>query len=359
MVHSIFWEAGGKEVNPMIQKVRNFYAHLGDEESREIFEKRLLYSLTGDRRYITEIVKATELYQKVSDLLRQDKNKKYIVGAGQWGKIMADLFREDGIEGLLDNYASGTYNGLPILPMKEFLQSTSGVSAYIASTAFHKELCAAAQAGGVKQENVIDVAGMMLQVYHEQQYFDLPCLERYREPHEIFVDGGCYDGANSVRFVQWAGESEKTVYAFEADERNAGKCKSVLGQIEGADCHLITKGMWSGDTVLSFCSKANEASGLAENGQQQVSVTSLDSAVEGKVTFIKMDIEGAEYEALRGAKNIISSYHPKLAVSIYHKDEDIWEIPQLILSFYANYKFYLRHYSLSSEETVLYAVPEG
>lgn len=342
----------------MIQEVRNFYTHLGDDESREIFEKRLLYSLTGDRRYITEIVKATRLYQKVRDILLQDKNKKYIVGAGQWGKIMADLFRECGIEGLLDNNVSGTYNGLPILPMKEFLQNTKGVSAYIASTTFHEELCEVVQKIGVEPENIVDVAGMMLQVYHEQQYFDLPCLERYREPHEIFVDGGCYDGANSVCFVQWAGESEKTVYAFEADEKNADKCRTALGQIEGAECHLIEKGMWSGDTVLGFCSKANEASGLAENGQQRILVTSLDSVVKGKVTFIKMDIEGAEYEALRGAENIISTYHPKLAVSIYHKDEDIWELPQLILSFYSNYKFYLRHYSLSSEETVLYAVPE-
>lgn len=342
----------------MIQKIRNFYVHLGDDESREIFEKRLLYSLTGDRRYIIEIVKGTMLYQTVCDILLRDKHRKYIVGAGQWGKIMADLFREFGIEGMLDNYVSGTYNGMPILPMKEFLQNTPDVSVYIASTTFHKELCEVIQEIGVESERVVDVAGMMLQVYHEQQYFDLPCLDQYREPHEVFVDGGCYDGANSVRFVQWAGGVEKTVYAFEADEKNAEKCRSVLEQIEGASCHLIAKGMWSGDTVLNFCSKANEASGLTENGQQRISVTSLDSAVNEKVTFIKMDIEGAEYEALKGAENIISAYHPKLAVSIYHKAEDIWELPQLILSFYPEYIFYLRHYSLSSEETVLYAVPK-
>lgn len=342
----------------MIQKIRNLYPHLGDDESREIFEKRLLYSLTGDRRYIIEIVKRTMLYQRVCDILRQDKHRKYIVGAGQWGKIMADLFREFGIEGMLDNYVSGTYNGLPILPMKEFLQNTPEVSVYIASTTFHKELCEVIQEVGVGSERVVDVAGMMLQVYHEQQYFDLPCLAQHREPHEVFVDGGCYDGANSVRFVQWAGDAEKTVYAFEADEKNTEKCRTVLEQIEGADCHLVAKGMWSGDTVLNFCSKANEASGLTENGQQRIPVTSLDSAVKGEVTFIKMDIEGAEYEALRGAENIISGYHPKLAISIYHKEEDIWELPQLILSFYTDYTFYLRHYSLSSEETVLYAVPK-
>lgn len=340
----------------MIQKIRDIYAHLGDDESREIFEKRLLYSLTGDRRYIVEIVKNTVLYQKVCNILLQDKHRKYIVGAGQWGKIMADLFREFGIEGLLDNYVSGTYNGLQILPMKDFLQNTPEASVYISSTTFHKELCEVIQEIGVESERVVDLAGMMLQVYHEQQYFDLPCLEQHREPHEVFVDGGCYDGANSLRFIQWAGNAGKTVYAFEADERNAERCRIALEQIDGAECHLVAKGMWSCDTLLNFCSKANEASGLAENGHQRIPVTSLESAVKEKVTFIKMDIEGAEYEALKGAKNIISDYHPKLAISVYHKTEDIWELPQLILSFYPDYTFYLRHYSLSGEETVLYAV---
>ncbi len=343
----------------MIQKIRSIYDHLGDDESRKIFEKRLMYSLTGDRRYITEIVKDTVLYQEVRDILLRDEHRKYIVGAGQWGKIMTDLFREFGIEGLLDNYVSGTYNGLPILPMKEFLKNTTEASVYIASTTFHRELCQVIAEIGVAPERVVDVAGMMLKVYHEQQYFDLPYLEQHRKEHEIFIDGGCYDGANSVRFAQWAGNAAKTIYAFEADGKNAEKCKNALGKIEGVDCHLINKGMWSEDTTLNFCAKANEASSFMENGQMCVPVTRLDAAVNEKVTFIKMDIEGAEYEALKGAENIISRYQPKLAVSIYHKMEDIWELPWLILSYNPDYMFFLRHYSLAGEETVLYAVPQN
>ncbi len=341
----------------MIQEIGNIYEHLGDDESRDIFENRLMFSLTSDRKYVERIVCKTELYQKVRDILLYDEREKYIVGSGQWGKIIADLFYEYGIVGFLDNYATGTYNGMPILPMKEFLQNKPEVSLYIASTTFHEELCQMIEKMGIEPERVVDVTGMMLQVYHEQQYFDLPCLEQFKEPHEIFVDGGCYDGANSVRFAQWAGSAQKTIYAFEADEKNIEKCRIALGQIEEADCHLIAKGMWSKDMELNFCAKGNEASSFMKNGQQRMPVISLDAVVKDRVTFIKMDIEGAEYEALKGAGDTITKYRPKLAVSIYHKLEDIWELPQLLLSFYSGYVFYLRHYSLSSEETVLYAVP--
>ena len=75
------------------------------------------------------------------------------------------------------------------------------------------------------------------------------------------------------------------------------------------------------------------------------------------VTFIKMDVEGAELEVIKGAKNIIMRQHPRLAVSIYHKIEDIWEIPTLILEYYSGYQLYLRHYSFSYYDTVLYAIP--
>ena len=72
-----------------------------------------------------------------------------------------------------------------------------------------------------------------------------------------------------------------------------------------------------------------------------------------------MDIEGAEYKALLGAEKTIKKYKPKLAICIYHKPEDVWEIPWLIHQFNPNYKFYLRHYSLTSPETVLYAIDES
>ena len=75
-----------------------------------------------------------------------------------------------------------------------------------------------------------------------------------------------------------------------------------------------------------------------------------------KVTFLKMDIEGSELAALRGAERIIREQRPKLAICVYHKPEDLWEIPSLLLSYHPDYKLYLRHYSINETETVLYAI---
>lgn len=90
----------------------------------------------------------------------------------------------------------------------------------------------------------------------------------------------------------------------------------------------------------------------------EVPVCALDDICKDEnITFIKMDVEGSEYKALLGSKSIISSCRPKLAISIYHKPEDIWELPELILDMNKNYTFYLRHYSLAGEDTVLYVIP--
>lgn len=340
----------------MLQTVKNIYSHLGDEQSKEIYANRLLFSLTGDRSYIEKIILNTELYQNICKILTEDRREKYIFGIGQWGKIITDLFFEFGFSGVIDNYAKGSYRSLPILTLKEFLEKNTDASVYIASTGFHTEFYKMLQQAGIEEERIVDVTGMMLEVYHEQQYFDLPVLQKIKEESEIFVDGGCYDAANSVMFVKWAGNIQKKVYAFEPDENNFKICRAALEQMKDLSYELIPRGLWSSDGILNFCASANEASQFAENGEEQIPVTSLDLAVDGKVTFLKMDIEGAEYEALKGAKRLICRYRPKLAISIYHKLEDIWEIPKLILSFCPEYTFYLRHYSLSSEETVLYAV---
>ena len=122
---------------------------------------------------------------------------------------------------------------------------------------------------------------------------------------------------------------------------------------------LINAGLWSKDTYLAFHSAEYGGSHIVESDEKdgaQVKVVALDSCIRGKVTFIKMDIEGAELEALKGAKQLIMKYRPKLAICIYHKREDMWEIPYFIKNLVPEYKLYIRHYSNYEYETVLYAV---
>ncbi len=77
---------------------------------------------------------------------------------------------------------------------------------------------------------------------------------------------------------------------------------------------------------------------------------------EDKVTFIKLDIEGSELEALRGAEKIIRRDKPRLAISIYHKPQDYFEIPLYIRGLVPEYKLYIRHHKFNKNDTVLYAV---
>ena len=118
-------------------------------------------------------------------------------------------------------------------------------------------------------------------------------------------------------------------------------------------------GAWDETARLSFQSGLRGASYIddANSSDDYIDVIQIDSLMnKEEVTFIKMDIEGAELKALKGAKNIILRDKPKLAISIYHKPEDIVEIPLFIKELVPEYKLYIRHYSNDSIETVLYAV---
>lgn len=216
---------------------------------------------------------------------------------------------------------------------------------------------------GFKNEQIINL-GMEYEKLNHLQYFDLPQLENKRETHEIFVDGGSYDGNNSIDFLKWnrrgclrnsgAGRGEEYVIAWETDPYNLENCKKLYEE-SGIKHELIPKGLWSEKKELKL--KINKTGSMISNdGDVIVEVDSIDNMVNRPVTFIKMDIEGSEYQALLGAKKTISKYKPKLAICIYHKPEDIWELPKLIHEVNPEYKFYLRHYSFGCNETVLYAL---
>lgn len=144
------------------------------------------------------------------------------------------------------------------------------------------------------------------------------------------------------------------------DACNIALIRTNLGN--SRDFEIIEKALWSETTELSIDAKGNCATSVTENndgnGQQKIGAVALDNILSDReVTFIKMDIEGAEVAALHGAARIISEQKPRLAISIYHRPEDIWEIPGTILCYNPDYKFYLRHYSFSDYDTVLYAIP--
>lgn len=174
----------------------------------------------------------------------------------------------------------------------------------------------------------------------------------------MFVDAGAYNGETIGQFIQWAAKGYKKAYSFECDPDNCNKVETYLNEKNFRDVELIRKGVWSEETVLRFQANLGGASRIGSEGDIEVPVTSIDSVVgDERVTFIKMDVEGAELEALKGARNCIAKHSPKLAICVYHKPEDILTIPEIILDINPQYSFYLRHHKIANtSETVLYGI---
>jgi FkbM family methyltransferase len=186
---------------------------------------------------------------------------------------------------------------------------------------------------------------------------------------EIFLDGGCFDGETAAEFIrqmQKSGKEYGHVYRFEPD---GGLCRKAGERLRGARVTIVPKGLWSSSGQLTFYATgswgASFFAGSETNGATAgtvVPVVALDSFFAGVPedklpTFIKYDLEGAEKEALLGAAGIIGRKRPKLAVSVYHKPEDIYELPRLIWEMHPYCRFTLRHYTSGGmTETVMYAV---
>jgi len=155
--------------------------------------------------------------------------------------------------------------------------------------------------------------------------------------------------------MNWAKDSGSNikVIGFEPGKETYKKCK----EMESDSCvRIINKGLWDKDDKLYFQCDGQSVGYISGEGQE-IEVTSIDKVLNGeKVTFIKMDIEGSEMEALEGARNTIDAHKPKLAISLYHKPEDIVAIPNRILDIRNDYQFYLRLHTFGTQELVLYCI---
>ena len=199
-----------------------------------------------------------------------------------------------------------------------------------------------------------DIATVIIGKNEKVQYLDVfgPVDD------EIIVDTGCYDGMTALRFLEWGGSKIKHIYSLEFDPANAVKCEETLKPYADR-VTLVKKGAWDKDEVMHVRTSGNAGSSIYTKGDTEVYLTTIDNIVQDeRVTFIKMDIEGAELKALMGARNTIIKNHPRLAICAYHKQSDLYELPEYILSLVPEYKFLLRHYDSYSEETVLYAYCE-
>ncbi len=157
---------------------------------------------------------------------------------------------------------------------------------------------------------------------------------------ETIVDMGAYDGDTVREFTDFTKGKYSYIYALEPDEKNYKKL--VKNTADMNNITLYNLGAWHKKDTLIFSKKAGRNSKLSAEGVP-VRVSDIDSLIEGRVTLLKMDIEGSELHALNGCRKTIEKYSPKLYVCAYHRNEDLFSLPLKIWEFNDNYKIYFRH----------------
>ena len=188
------------------------------------------------------------------------------------------------------------------------------------------------------------------------------------KPGSIVIDGGGCFADTALYFAHLVGESGK-VYSFEFVEsnlelyqKNLDLNPDIANRIE-----ICRHPLWSTSDNELYVKDRGPASTITPepDGEDSALVKTLaiDDLVTRKaldrVDFIKMDIEGAEFESLKGAEQTIRKFKPQLAICVYHSPEDFHRLAELINSFDPNYRFALGHFTIHAEETVLFARHEG
>jgi FkbM family methyltransferase len=211
---------------------------------------------------------------------------------------------------------------------------------------------------------------LILNTYIHSQYEIPGIFEAF--PGDIVFDIGGYTGDTALYFSS-AVKSDGLVYTFEPNKQLINLLKINIKLNKRENIVIIEKGLFD-KTVNLQTQKKIEMLNLNDltlntqidlkhdisDAKSVIELISFDDFVSendiNKISLIKMDIEGAEELALKGAKNTIAKFKPKLAISIYHRYFDLYNLPLLIHSYQPNYKFYLRHTTNLICDTILFCL---
>ena len=354
------------------EMAKSVYSHLNDEISRKIFDARMMYAKTGDLGYITALEsKYRNLNSDMQVYVEKIQKGAHclIYGAGVAGHYLAGRFKNFGviIDAFIDPDESkgpvDEQTGIKVITEKDLAENkalydgkTLVISYPVKPVAdeIRKRLI---DDIGISENNI--TGGIFDWRNNQGQYFD---YFEARE-NEVFVDCGCFDGATCYNFAGWCGaKGFDRIYSFEADPKNYARAKEILAPL--GKCELFPYGTADVNKKVYFAADAFETSCIISKeeaekrnfeGVEEIETAALDDVLEGKkITFIKMDIEGAEYEALQGARKLIMENRPRMAISVYHKFEDFVTLADLVLKMHPDYRIAFRHYGYDDLETVMY-----
>jgi FkbM family methyltransferase len=391
------------EINIGTDTLNKIWLSLGDEVSRKLFKARLNYSLLDDIGgfFKTKIDFCSEEdKQMIKNTLPNGGKKIAIYGAGVGGHYAWSIISvlTDDIIFIDNNVRTKSKWGVPVFSFADFLKFPDWKDYFIfisvGKPEYLSEITKSLDDKGITNyipvinSQLADVGqffnlhpDIKMRILFEPnsypfkfEYFDLPELNFSKDKKEVFIDAGCFNGGTAIDFLKLV-SSDSKVYSFEPNKFMYGKCQTNLKDYPNVK--LFPYGLYNENTVLKFyqnSEKPSDALFVAGNtlltGEEikktdeiiEVETKTLDSLVASgeiseKITFIKMDIEGSELAALKGAEKIIRDNKPRLAICIYHKPDDVWEIPEIILGYNPDYKLFVRHYlPFFTPGTIIYAV---
>lgn len=195
--------------------------------------------------------------------------------------------------------------------------------------------------------------------YAFSHYFDLNLIPKCE--NEVFVDVGAYTGDSTLDFINSYGTNCYTkIYCYEITNNNCALMQNSFLNFENIE--IRNKAVFNKNCKLCFNenSVSSSANRAVEGKDSNVLAVCLDDDINEKITMVKMDIEGGEKQALEGMKNHIKTNCPKLLISVYHNNVDLFEIPKQIISYNKNYNLFLRYFGgcVFPTEIVLLAIPK-
>jgi FkbM family methyltransferase len=327
-----------------------------------------------------------------------------IFGAGQRGSCMRAYFEGLGcrVTGFIDNNASkqgSLHDGLPVMSVADCGRLHPDVPIFIAShhwQAISAQLIRAGRddfhvmptlsfyfrpdimaAHGRELHAVFDLLAddasraVFASIVRAFQMGDDGCYavsgyEQYHHPAvrpeagDVVIDGGAFTGDTAAVFARSVGATGRII----AFEPFAGSHAELERNTAGlaCQCTCVNRALWSDKRTLRFAASPDAPAGnaVAAHGSVEVRTTTIDAVVEElglpSVDLIKLDVEGAELEALLGARRTIERFRPRLQVCLYHSIDDLWRLPLHLAESHPGYTYHLGHHATDPHETVLYAV---
>ncbi|WP_051555490.1 FkbM family methyltransferase [Anaerovibrio lipolyticus] len=333
------------------------FNRLQDEESKHLFTLMIKKSMSDHQMEFTpELAKYCHKPKLDERLVNKIKDCEGIIiyGCGEEGRLSKVALDCCGysIDCFCDTYKNNIeVDGVEVISVENAIEQYPNHLFIVGSEKYGISMFQKLIINNVPEKQIyIPWNGIVIGSNWEKQYIDV-----FSAPSDgVLIDGGAYDGATAKIFMNWVGQGNYSkIICYEPEPRQAENIKQKIEKEGLENIEVINAGLWDSIEELNF-NVSGAGSSIVSTGQMVIKCTTIDDTIKEKVSFIKMDIEGAELKALHGAEKIIIRDKPKLAICIYHKKSDIYDIGSYIISIWPECKMKIRHYTTYASETVLY-----